>query len=495
MRSISSLLIIFLCCSSSSWAQDVVQLRNGKKVSGTIVIDDQKSSEGFWLKSMETGGTFFIKWSQVPSREKSRILDKPATTNAEIMDGIRIVTSSSRLVIGVLVDSTGALIEPVPDSVSELNDTIQVKTRTSNRPVLVPRTAVESYERLRIRESDAFSKAEMVARREAKLDPNDVAAIFNLGEYALLLELYPKAKSLWQSALQLDPSRKLEIENRIAKVDKYILETEAQVALADLLKLAQKGKFDEAISAADLFRENYGDTDLALANPNLAEQIEKEKAAYEKNRSAYLAQKIPDAWRSLRKSLLAEYAKKKYRCAEARNKVSSLDQEIQDKLSEQFNCSPEDLLAAWEVRSEKKQKVSMSDASWLYQPGGNGGEIDYQGGGGVDGGEDDPVEDFARKFGGKQRGKGQTQEKQDPPETLKTLDEWWTRASTTKRKNFLTAEYALNSGNVKVIKKEEKKCSRCRGEGTRKDKRNGEYVQVLCDRCHGGSIDFTVTFD
>ena len=137
----------------------------------------------------------------------------------------------------------------------------------------------------------------------------------------------------------------------------------------------------------------------------------------------------------------------------------------------------------------------MSDGSWLYQPGGNGGEIDYQGDGGVEGSDDDPVEDFARKFGGKQRGKGQTQKKQDPPETLKTSDEWWASASTTKRKNFLTAEYALNSGNVKVIKKEEKKCSRCRGEGTRKDKRNGEYVQVLCDRCHGGSIEFTVTFD
>ncbi len=492
MRSVYTLLVLLLCCNSYSWAQDVVQLRNGKNVVGTIVIDDQKSSEGFWLKSLETGGTFFIKWSQVPSREKNRILDKPTSSNAQVMDGVRIVTSSSRLVLG---DSTGALIDPVPESVSELNDTFQVKTRSSSRPVLVPRSAVESYERLRIRESDAFSKEEMVTRREANLDPNDADATYSLGEYALLLELYPKAKSLWQSALQLDPSRKGEIESRIAKVDNLILESEAKLALETLLKLAQKGKFDEAISAADLFRENYADTDVGLANPNLAELIEKEKASYEKNRSAYLAQKIPDAWRSLRKSLLAEYAKKKYRCAEARNKVSTLDQEIQDKLSEQFNCSPEDLLVAWESRGEKKQKVSMSDASWLYQPGGNGGEIDYQGGGRSEVGDDDPVEDFARKFGGKQRGKGQTQKKEDPPETLKTSDEWWASASTTKRKNFLTAEYALNSGNVKVIKKDEKKCSRCRGEGTRKDKRNGEYVQVLCDRCHGGAIDFTVTFD
>ena len=137
----------------------------------------------------------------------------------------------------------------------------------------------------------------------------------------------------------------------------------------------------------------------------------------------------------------------------------------------------------------------MSDGSWLYQPGGNGGEIDYQGGGGSEEGADDPVDDFARRFGGRQNKKGQGQKKQDPPEKLKTSDEWWESASTTKRKNFLTAEYALTSTSVKVIKKDEKKCSRCRGEGTRRDKRNGEYVQVLCDRCHGGAIDFTVTFD
>ena len=123
MRLILSFLVALLL-SLPSYAQEVVQLRNGKQIAGTIVIDDQKSSEGFWIKSLETGGTYFIAWSQVPVREKSRILERPASSNAEMMDGVRIVTSSSRLVLGVLVDRSGNLVLPVPENVSDLPQTI-----------------------------------------------------------------------------------------------------------------------------------------------------------------------------------------------------------------------------------------------------------------------------------------------------------------------------------------------------------------------------------
>ncbi len=492
----SAVLAIFLVAATVSHAQDVVQLRNGKQVCGTVIIDEQKSSDGFWVKNLQTGGTLYIKWTQVLSHEKHRLLEQPATATIGLMDGVRIVTKSGRFILGVLVDNTGIVSDPVPDSVSALPATIHVKIGSSERPVMVPRSSVESYEKLRIRESDAFSATEMVALREAKLDANDAAGLYQLGEFALGLELFQKTKTLWLAAAQLDPSWKEKVDSRVASLDKIVAEAGARAALDAILKLAQKGKFAEALAAVDRFAEDFGETETAAANGDLAEKIEKEKEAYEKNRTAYLAKKIPDAWRSLRKSLLVEYAKKKYKCAEARNKIASLDQELKDKLSEQFNCPPEDVIAAWEKRDTKKQTSSMSDSSWLYQPGGNGGEIDYQAGGGSEEGEEGAVDDFVRRFGGKQKGQqGKNQKKQDPPKQLKTADEWWSKASSSKRRAFLSAEYALTSANVKIIKKVEKKCSTCRGEGTKREKRNGEYVQVLCPRCHGGSTDFTVTFD
>lgn len=491
------LLALFFSATAIAHAQDVVQLKNGKRLSGTVIVDEHTSAEGFRFRSLETGGTIFVKWSQVPSREKQRLLAKPAMATEELVDGIRIVTTSNRFVLGVLVDATGAAMEIIPATVSGLSDTVYVKTRESNRPVPVPRSAVDSYEPIRIRESDAYSPAEMVARRETMVDPNDATALLALGDYARGQKLYPKARELWQAVVLLDPSRQGEVDARVAQLDKLVAEEGARTALDSILKLARKGKFEEALSAIDSFLEEYGETETAIANPDLAERIEKEKEAYEKNRTAYLAVKVPQAWRSLRTSLLKEYAKKKYKCAEARNKVSSLDQEIQEKLSTEFNCPPEDLLEAWEKRDSRKRSVGMSDGSWLHQPGGNGGEIDYQGGGGATGKteEEGAVDDFVRRFGGKQKGNEKKQEQQDPGKKLKTADEWWSSASSIRRRNFLEAEYALTSAHVKVIKKVEKKCSRCRGEGTRKEKRNGESVQVLCSRCHGGAVDFTVTFD
>ena len=76
MRSISSLLIIFLCCTSSSWAQDVVQLRNGKKVIGTIVIDDDL----IWWETLKA---FAVENAKSNVNTEDFILDDYQSSNKE----------------------------------------------------------------------------------------------------------------------------------------------------------------------------------------------------------------------------------------------------------------------------------------------------------------------------------------------------------------------------------------------------------------------------
>src|SRR5262245_2287590 len=86
-------LTLFL--GSVAAAQDVVHLRSGKVLSGTIVFEGDAKA-GFTLRRWDTGGEVFIKWSQVPDSEAYRIRTRAAnpdsdTSDEETIDAVRIV--------------------------------------------------------------------------------------------------------------------------------------------------------------------------------------------------------------------------------------------------------------------------------------------------------------------------------------------------------------------------------------------------------------------
>lgn len=473
----------------AGFAEDVVKLRNGRHITGTVVIDESDPN-GFRIILRDTGGTVYIRKDQVPEQEWYRLRVRPQEVQGEQLEGIRILTTSDREHVGILVNAQGAPL-PFPTDKEQFETTIRVKTKDSPSPVSIPKVVVKIFEPVKLRESEAYTPSEMVDRRLKAADPAGAAKLLEIAEFAKSLKLYDRAKEIYLQAAAADPARKAEIDEKIAELDGLVREAQAETKLAEITKLAEGGKFDEAVAAAEEFLKEFAETKAGKKNADLVQRLQKEREDYAKNRADFLAKKVPEAWRSQRASLLSEYAKSKYKVAEARQLLLRMDDEILDKLSKKFNCPPEDVARAWEKREKKPRTVDMGTGSWIYKGGQDGG-YDYESGGGGMGG-DDPVDDFARRFGGGQKKKNDAP-KQETGVKLDTSDKWWSDAGQSKRQDWLETEYALTSKYVKKEKEEEKKCTRCQGKGTLKATREGKQVDVICPVCHKTAVIVTVTY-
>src|SRR6185436_509996 len=108
---------------------DVVRLRSGKVLSGSIHLDES-TKDGFALRSWDTGGTVFVRWDQLTAAEIDRVLNRsalPPRPSVESISGVRIHTNA-RTVVGLLV--------------REDPDRLSIKTADSRTPVVVPKSAI-----------------------------------------------------------------------------------------------------------------------------------------------------------------------------------------------------------------------------------------------------------------------------------------------------------------------------------------------------------------
>ncbi len=449
-------------------AQDVVRLRSGKLLSGAVVVDEA-NKDGFSVTLWDTGGTVFVKWTQVPETEQRRLLNKRASAATaavgDILDGVRVITSN-REVVGVLV--------------SETDQMINIKTAGAASATAIPKGAVLKREDLKIQEIEAYSPDEMLARREAAgLKPLD------LGHFAKALKLFARAKDYYTRAAE-DPALKDEASKLAAECDAFIREADAEKALNAIRKLQEETKYPEAIEAANKFLAEFADTEIAKQNKDLVKKLEAEKADFEKNRDKILAQKVPDLWRSVRNTLWSKHADRKFKLGEARGAMDRLDEEIAAEVGKKINCTRDEAEKYWGMREQKQQSAGMGTGSWIYLGGQDGG-MDYTGSAQQPGGGG----------GGGDRGKGKGGNQPKPPELgrkLQTSEEWWSTASTTDRLKWLQCYYGLNSGLVKKVKEEDKDCSACGGIGTMKAARGGQIVDVVCPRCHQAKKDKGVIF-
>ncbi len=475
VRVIATLLAVAFA-GVAAQAQDLVRLKSGKYLCGTVTVDETR--DGCTVSMWDTGGVVFVKWTQIPDSEKTRLLSKgaasaPAASIGDVLDGLRVITAN-REVVGVLI--------------TENDQTVSIKTASSAQPTVVPKGAILARETMKIQETEAYSPEEMVAKRAAgDLSP---AKCFEVGDFARALKLYAKAKEFYLKAAEADATRKDEATKLCAQVDLLIREADAEKALAAIRKLQEETKYVEAIEAANKFFGDFADTELAKANKDLVKILDKERKEFEANRDKILATRVPELWRSVRSTLWSKYADRKFKFGEARGAVDRLDEEITAELVKKINCTRDEAEKFWKGREQKPMTVAMGSGTWCYKGGQDGG-MDYTGTG-MEGSKDDPVDDFVKRFGGNKKGGDKKQP--ELGKKLQTSEEWWSGASTSDRLRWIQCYYALNSAYVTKVKEEERDCQHCKGVGTLKAVRGTKVVDVVCPRCHTVKKDLSVTF-
>jgi len=493
-RALSATALVLVLAATAA-AQDVVRLRNGRFVAGTLTIDEA-DKEGFKVQRWDTGSTVIVRWAQITDAERLRLLNKApdAGPSVEMIDGVQAITQT-REVIGILK--------------GEDANQLLIKSKESKTPVPVPKSGLlRPIENRKIKLTDAFSFDEIVDREAEKA--SDYPSLVKVGRMAAGFKLYERAKEFYQKALAADASKKDEIDPILAQNEVLIKEGKASALLAEVKDAVENTEYAKATELAKKLLAENSDTETAKQNKDLVAQIEREAKDFEVKKAEILAQKVPEMYKVKRQALLSSYSGSKFKLiTEARSAVAKIDEEVQKDLAKMLKSTPEEIKTAWDKRDTTKTRtVTAGPGSWILLGGQDGGmDTDQkytpppanqknpnnpgnQGGmgglGGVMGGR------------GNQGGRNNPQQPAQPVELGKKLEtsaQWWATSSQTDKKNFIETEYARTSSAVKKVEEKTKKCTQCQGEGTLKATRGpGVSCDVKCPRCHGAKDDAVVIY-
>ncbi len=480
-RAMLALSLVF-ALSAAAAAQDVVRLKNGRMVAGTLAIEES-DKEGFKLQRWDTGATLYVRWAQIADTERLRLLNRAPEAGPvlETIDGVQALTQT-REVVGILV--------------KEDSNQVLIKTRESKTPVPVPKSALlRPHERRKIKESDAYSSDEMIDIRAAKAA--DYGSILQVGRFAAGLKLYERAKEFYTKALSADPSKKDEIDPILAENEILIKEGKASALVAEVKTLVENTEYVKAIETAKKLLAEFSETETAKQNKDLVAQLEREAKDFELKKADILAQKVPELYKLKRQSLYGQYASSKYKVSEARTLAGKIDEEVTKELAKMLKSTPDEIKVAWDKRDPSKiRTATYGEGSWIVKGGQDGGlDTDQKYTPPVppqQNNQNNPMNQFSQQ--GRNNRQAQPPKPVDLGKKLETSAEWWANSSQTDRKNFIEAEYAHTSG---AVKKEEKtkKCSQCSGEGILKATRGpGVSCEVKCPRCHGAKEDAIVIY-
>ncbi len=479
-RSLLALGLVFALAAPAS-AQEVVRLRNGRTLCGTLVFEGDAKS-GFTLKRWDTGGSVFILWSQLPDSEASRIRNRGAGASdaggGDLIDAVRILTSNRELV--GIVTATEA-------------DTVTLKTRDGVQKV--PKGSILEQSAVKARETDLYTTDEMIARRAKDVPATDYAKLVEVGNYAAGLRAYSTAKEWYKKAEAVaDAAKKGEIGFLLENLEFKIREESAEKALAGVWRLASELKYDEALAEANKFLADYAETETGKANQQLLANLEAKKKDFQANRDKILGETVPEHWRNMRAVLLSEYSQIKEQ-TKAEEACKKLDDAIAAKVSEKLKCTPDEVFRHWGARTEKKMRtVSLRDGTWIFKGGQDGG-VDFSGDPDAGKKEGGDMEDFKKRYPPKSPGQPPAKPVQYGLK-LETRQEWWDGTSSGLRKEWLEAVYAMNSSHVKrePPEGEETDCRGCRGAGKIKVSRQGKSFEAICHECHDVKKVLTVKY-
>ncbi|HVR83262.1 MAG TPA: hypothetical protein VMU54_03065, partial [Planctomycetota bacterium] len=392
-------------------------------------------------------------------QEIDRLLKTSVATGRSTTDtitGIRVHTLS-RTVEGVLVQE-----EP---------DRLHIKTAASRTPVVVPKAAIVGRsDRVELPEADAYGAEERIERRMARLGSDDFEGTVEIAGLASRWGLYARAKELYRRAASIAPSRKDEVEALVGASDALARERQAADLLGDIGRSVQKADYARALELARTLLLAWSDTQAARQNPDLVSKLEAEAEVWKLRKSEILARRVPESYRQKLAERIVQVAHLE-RFPEVRTAVGELDSRIVQEIAGELKSTPEEIGAAWDRRERRVRTVGFGSGSWIIL-------------GGQDGGLDSDA-----KFLPVQRNLTKP-----PPEAiplglkLDTSSEWWGKAGTYERRDWIEAEFARTSSAVQKTLKE-RRCSRCLGEGTLPVSRRGIDCVAKCPRCHGAKID------
>lgn len=473
---------------------DIVRFRNGQVLQGEVVESDPM---WFRFRRYDTGGVVTLSWEQILEEDRDLLrrrlrLDTEADAEIPRVDGLRLFLTSGETVEGLLAGETAT----------------EIKLRTTAgvfayRKEQVERREADKLDVLQVYTRDEAYQGEMTRRKKAGEPTSGASGHFGLAEFCMKIRHYAKAKEHYVACQAADPGFQQEpINNVLERLVALIRDADAVDLYADIERLMGNKKFEEAGVKWKALKEKFPDSPVVVENAETITQRIEEK------RKAYLDGQVLRLWMTQLRGLVNKRALAKETIGENQQKTEFL---LNDAKTWARKALPKEIAEAVakvlaipvdETKDvfARRKTYNLTRASY-----GGGTFIVEQANLTVPGGAGNLAGQLGKLLppgvNPGQLGKLLPQQgQQGQPKAMQTPDDWWKKADGSERRDWMTAFYAENGGDMEVVRVESKACNTCAGKGYKTYLAPGANANAggtryeICARCHGVGHDRVVVF-
>ena len=480
MRSavLSFLLVASLAVLATSAAAEIVKLRDGSLVHGTITEFDEAS--GFTVRRVDTGGELRLRWEHLPPDEVRRIKASRGFTGEEaepwMVDVVHLVMRNG-------TTETGVLVEGGPPS--------SYRLRRRGVEDSFPRGQVRTVEPGQVEGLEVYSPEDLYREIVAVLGaPTDAVGQLALAIACEGAKLYEAARDHFLAVRELDPALKSElVATRLAQIAIKIEDAAETAELDEVRSRLYRKQFEQARELAASFRQRYP------ASRQQGELVVLE-GEIDRGKREHFGRRIVGDYFDLLERHANELARDDGVTLDVVRQLceEGIHAEIVAQLAKDYVMTEDGVQVLWDRRSGGSVRTSSySDGTFIL---GKDKALDF---GRFDTEEEtvdpevaseDQFDDLVEKVKKQREALAQQRRASSRGNALAdngpNPDEWWAAADTDTRRRWILSYYAEFSAALRVIEAKPRSCRRCDATGIVQGTNDkGEIVELGCPVCKG----------
>lgn len=428
-----------LCClTMPAWGM-FLTLVDGTILTGEILENDETK---LIFRRWDNQGVVEIPWDHIHIQQRQQLQQKlgllPVQEISHTIPGSIFYLKSGGSITGKVLERKNAM----------------VTIKTKNSELQIPASNILKEEPVEVPMIEVFKPQELYQEICKRYDLSKADQHWQLAQFLMQISDWNNAKLHLEKAQAMNPTLQSKIEGMQQKMAQQMQDQNRQKLMQRFQIYRNSQRFPEALQTLDQLKELLPEQDwqrhqqetLALQREHFQITVAQQWANKAQQKIAVLAYERNTLLSDIQKQLLQE-----------------LDTEIIADLTQELQISEVDLQNYWETRTQNNQ-YTYSYQHGTFIVGLKGKE-----------GVKANIEVKTTRLDGWGKSK------------LLNAQEWWENATSSTRKEWMSAFYFENHWNV--VKYELKPCPHCSGKGT-------QYSQgniVLCIYCHGLKYERAVT--